>query len=180
MEVTYLNSLVDLLLVQLYLGPRNRFLQIATFVVVAALAFQLFGTIKDVEVELSTKVITFVYLLSQRILTFLILIIVVQIVIILIGYFVVKKKSHAYCKVTASEETLVVASDLSRTEHKWPGIHKIKQNNRFIFIFLNSQMVYAIPKRAFRSPEVATKFIIYIKHQWVKAKSKDSAANSQL
>lgn len=60
--------------------------------------------------------------------------------------------------IEISEKGVYESTSVNEGLHFWQGVHSIRQDNRYIFIFIATTMAHSIPKRSFSSPREADEF----------------------
>jgi hypothetical protein len=60
--------------------------------------------------------------------------------------------------IEISEKGVYESTSVNEGLHFWKGVQSIKQDKRYIFIFIEPTMAHAIPKRSFSSPREADEF----------------------
>lgn len=61
-------------------------------------------------------------------------------------------------KIVLTENFLIESTVINESHHSWTGIDRIIEDRNHIFIMLNSQQYYNIPKRAFSNTDEARQF----------------------
>jgi hypothetical protein len=62
-------------------------------------------------------------------------------------------------KITLQEAKLVETTAVNESHAEWFGVDRIEETPNYLFIYVTPTNAHVIPKRAFRSPEEAGKFV---------------------
>ncbi|GEM_PF-4088004 len=57
-------------------------------------------------------------------------------------------------------------SNVTKSHTKWAGIHKISDNDKGIYFFIDKMQAYIIPKDTFETKEAANEFVEQARHYW--------------
>jgi hypothetical protein len=169
MQITYTYSFSDLLLGQLYFWPRIRAFRLIPITLILFIIYSL----SRAEDQSSVQLISLLSLLLQRVFIGVVIVGTVLILGIRLYYTRNKRNNTLTQKITASESSFVIETNLIRVEHKWPSIKKIETTDKFVFIYIAKYAAYLIPTRIFSSSN-SESFVKYIKHQWLQATGSES------
>ncbi len=180
MEISYKNSFWDHLQFNLYLILHSKIALIILLVPilfnVGWLAFDLLRSPRS-----SSAVAKVISLIILCIGGFGVLLLLLMFVV-LIGAFATYFGRNAKwdeAKIQVTENNLITEASVGRSEIQWSGIKAIKQNKRFIFIFLSAYMACVVPKRAFATEADANRFFAYITELWEKHKVENASKKIQ-
>jgi hypothetical protein len=160
MEITYRNSLLDLIWFNYYLMFRTRRTQILFGLFLVAIGSTVFDMLKYTDYSFWGKVIAEIVILAISFMSLLSLpLITICFQQITSSHQRLLTKNDS--KLSVSENGVITETAAIRSEIKWAGIVNLKRNKDFIFLFISEKAACLIPVRAFAHNSDADAFFSY-------------------
>jgi len=166
MEVTYKNSLLDIIRFNLYCIPRMKGIQLLYLFVIPILGYSVWSSVTVTNSGVVTKLI-----ITLIILFFIVILIsAFSMIFSMIGLLLSRDKHFSAVKtVSLSSDAVTQATDFGKQVTGWSGVHKVSESGKLIFLFLTHRTAHIIPKGAFDSAEKAEQFCNYANDHWKAA-----------
>ena len=80
-------------------------------------------------------------------------------------------------KMVVTEENIIEVAKYRKTIMEWKGVQSIETSKKYIYVFVDKNAGFIIPKRYFSSETESEQFLNFIKEQTIKTKEKDIASS---
>ena len=171
LEVSYRNSFWDAVWFSFYQTPRSRTAQISFVVIILGVALIFFSSLSDTNYSFSIRFFTYVVFLTLIFLGLIMLSLVILGIKYILRLFFARAKQE--CKLSVSERGALVETPSKNKEIRWSGIEKIKQNSKYIMLYLSDSEAILLPKRTFTKGSDADKFFDYSYSCFEKSKNEN-------
>ena len=162
MELKFKNTYSDIFSFSFYhliRSPLNIIINLILFLVFTYTAFDIVSAIDN---KIIVKIIVFIFF---EIIILLFIYLYLFIISILSMISRKNKPFLAERKMVFNDSQISAESEYGKSEYKWNIIQKLKQNRKYIFIYVSQHSAYIIPKNIFESKNEVLSFLEYIKER---------------
>jgi len=154
-EVTYRNTLLDMMRFRVHAMPRQRGFQFVFVISAIVIGYTFWSSIRRLDATSLEKVVVFTVLLSGFLLLLSLVTLSASFLSLLVDH---KRRVGIDYTLSFDDSGVVEISKNERIETSWAGISKVVRTRQLFFLFIGPCRAYVIPKRAFTDPADADRF----------------------
>ncbi|MEM6519709.1 MAG: YcxB family protein [Cyanobacteria bacterium P01_C01_bin.70] len=162
MKVQYKNTYFDIMSFLFYHYPRDLPIQALAVFFVIACNWPIYRILRAIDPSIASDVFSIVSSIIFLFITMLVSLITFAIIVVTFSAMAflprLNKGILTEHKLILSDHSLVEETKFNRTEHSWEGILRVRQNRRYIFVYVSQYSAHVIPKRAFCNHHEAEMF----------------------
>ena len=154
MEISYDNTMKESIIFRFYYSLINPFNFIIATII--ALVFYPWSYFLPINIGMIITLILWILLFNVIFLLFS------SLLVVILSLF---KKNNTFLtnhKIVLNDENLIEETKYGTAYYKWEGIHKIKENKNYLYIYVSPYAAHIIPKKIFPSTNDYQTFYSYV------------------